>query len=74
MKDQILKIKENAKNEIEKAESLQNLNDVRVYIIPILYIVVIFINTKITTNLTSKNNNKNKNENNKELNCKSNKL
>ena len=30
MKDQILKIKENAKNEIEKAESLQNLNDVRV--------------------------------------------
>lgn len=46
---------------------MQNLNDVRVYIIPILYIVVIFINTKITTNLTSKNNNKNKNENNKEL-------
>lgn len=42
---------------------MQNLNDVRVYIIPILYIVVIFINTKITTNLTSKNNNKNKNEN-----------
>ena len=30
MKDQILKIKENAKNEIEKAESLQKLNDVRV--------------------------------------------
>lgn len=46
---------------------MQNLNDVRVYIIPILYIVVIFINTKITTNLTSKNNKKNKNENNKEL-------
>ena len=46
---------------------MQNLNDVRVYIIPILYIVVIFINTKITTNLTSKNNNKKKNENNKEL-------
>lgn len=46
---------------------MQNLNDVRVYIIPILYIVVIFFNTKITTNLTSKNNNKNKNENNKEL-------
>lgn len=46
---------------------MQNLNDVRVYIIPILYIVIIFINTKITTNLTSKNNNKNKNENNKEL-------
>ena len=46
---------------------MQNLNDVRVYIIPIFYIVVIFINTKITTNLTSKNNNKNKNENNKEL-------
>ena len=46
---------------------MQNLNDVRVYIIPILYIVVIFINTKITTNLTPKNNKKNKNENNKEL-------
>ena len=45
----------------------QNLNDVKVYIIPILYIVTIFINTKLTTNLTSKNGNKNKKVNNNEL-------
>lgn len=75
-----IKIIENKSQEDEKVDinmnflgldlskvPMQNLNDVRVYIIPILYIVVIFINTKITTNLTSKNNNKNKNENNKEL-------
>ena len=30
MKDQILKIKEDAKNEINNANSLQSLNDVRV--------------------------------------------
>lgn len=46
---------------------MQNLNDVKVYIIPILYIVTIFINTKLTTNLTSKNSNKNKKVNNNEL-------
>lgn len=46
---------------------MQNLNDVKVYIIPILYIVTIFINTKLTTNLTSKNGNKNKKVNNNEL-------
>ena len=46
---------------------MQNLNDVKVYIIPILYIVTIFINTKLTTNLTSKNGNKNKRVNNNEL-------
>ena len=46
---------------------MQNLNDVKVYIIPILYIVIIFINTKLTTNLTSKNNKKKKIENNNEL-------
>lgn len=42
---------------------MQNLNDVKVYIIPILYIVTIFINTKLTTNLTSKNGNKKVNNN-----------
>lgn len=42
---------------------MQNLNDVKVYIIPILYIVTIFINTKLTTNLTSKNSNKKVNNN-----------
>lgn len=46
----------------------QNFNDLKVFIIPLLYVIVTFINIKISSNMTkTKNNNKEKSESDEQL-------